>query len=165
MISFDLGCGRCGHVFEAWFASSASFDDQRAAGLIPCPLCGGTDVAKAVMAPRIAAKGNQRAALPPPHRPVARDGQAAPTISAAPDQAASLRAALHAVAAAQAASLTQSQWVGDQFADRARAMHYGEADPALIHGQVSRDEAAALREEGVAAVPLLAPFTPPAARN
>ena len=29
MIIFDLRCAPLGHVFEAWFASSAAFADQR----------------------------------------------------------------------------------------------------------------------------------------
>ena len=58
MIVFDLKCG-AGHVFEAWFGSSADYDSQRERGLIACPLCGDAQVGKAVMAPNVAAKGNR----------------------------------------------------------------------------------------------------------
>ena len=71
MIVFDLRCGS-GHVFEAWFGSSASYESQRTGGLLACPICGGSDVEKAVMAPNIAAKGNRRvdvAASPQPGTP------------------------------------------------------------------------------------------------
>jgi hypothetical protein len=58
MIVFDLQCGAA-HVFEAWFGSSADYDRQAAAGMIACPVCGGTQVTKAVMAPAVPAKGNR----------------------------------------------------------------------------------------------------------
>ncbi|MBC7985927.1 MAG: DUF1178 family protein, partial [Sphingomonadaceae bacterium] len=53
MIVFDLRCG-AGHVFEAWFGSTGDFEAQRKRGLVACPICGALDVAKAVMAPRLA---------------------------------------------------------------------------------------------------------------
>ena len=58
MIVFDLRC-RHGHVFEAWFGSSADHEKQAATGMIACPICGDTAITKAVMAPAVAAKGNR----------------------------------------------------------------------------------------------------------
>jgi hypothetical protein len=58
VIVFDLQCGS-GHVFEAWFGSSADHEQQAAAGMIACPVCGDTQVTKAVMAPAVPAKGNR----------------------------------------------------------------------------------------------------------
>jgi GTP cyclohydrolase I len=40
-----------GETFEAWFGSSADYEEQRARGLVACPLCGSGEVAKAPMAP------------------------------------------------------------------------------------------------------------------
>ncbi len=145
MIVFDLRCD-CGHVFEAWFGSSAAFEDQRATGLVACPVCGGTDVGKAAMAPNIGAKGNRGAVAP-----------------VTPEAA--MKAAVQALAAAQAKSLASSEWVGTGFADRARAMHDGSEPEAPIHGQATRDEARALVDDGVPIAPLLVPVVPPAARN
>ena len=64
MIVFDLRCGH-GHVFEAWFGSSAAYEEQRAGGMIACPMCGSAEIGKAVMAPNVAAKGNRRSDAPP----------------------------------------------------------------------------------------------------
>ena len=64
MIVFDLKCAAA-HVFEAWFGSSADYDDQRARGLVQCPICGDGAVEKAVMAPNVAAKRNQQAEVTP----------------------------------------------------------------------------------------------------
>ncbi|AJP72462.1 DUF1178 family protein [Sphingomonas hengshuiensis] len=153
MIVFDLKCGT-GHVFEAWFGSSIAYEEQRAAGLVTCPLCGDGGVMKAVMAPNIAAKGNRAPSLP---------ASAAPTGEAPGPEA--VKAALAAVAAIQAKMLETSQWVGTGFADKARSMHLGEEAPAPIHGQATREQAQELIEEGVPIAPLLVPVVPPETRN
>ena len=143
MIVFDLRCAHH-HVFEAWFASSAAFEDQRARGLVACPTCGTAEVEKAVMAPRVGAKGNSTAAA---------------------DARSSLKAALHALAGAQAAALRNSNWVGKNFAIEARAIHEGEKPERLIHGQATAEEARALVDDGVSVAPLLVPVVPPESLN
>lgn len=168
MIVYDLKCAN-DHVFEVWFASSQAYDDQRARGLVACAFCGSTEIGKAVMAPRLNAKGNQRdsALASVIEAPAIQPAQV--TVSNAPAQVpgdiAKVQAVLHALAQAQARALEQSTWVGRDFADRARAMHYGEEDHAPIHGQADPDEAAALVEEGVAVAPLPFPVIPPDAKN
>nr|WP_218625043.1 DUF1178 family protein [Sphingomonas sp. dw_22] len=137
-----MKCGT-GHVFEAWFGSSDAYETQRAGGLIQCPMCGDGDVGKAVMAPNVAAKGNQSAPVAPQ----------------------AVKAAMAAIAEMQTKMLEKSQWVGTAFADKARAMHLGETPQAPIHGQTTADEAQALVEEGVPVAPLLVPIVPPEACN
>ena len=141
MIVFDLKCA-AGHVFEAWFGSSAAFEEQRVGGLLACPLCGDSDVAKAVMAPAVSAKGNSRPA----------DPQA-------------VKAAMQALAAMQAKALEGSTWVGGAFADRARAMHDGEEPRAVIHGRATPEQAKSLVDDGVPVAPLPFPVPPPDAVN
>jgi hypothetical protein len=72
-----------------------------------------------------------------------------------------VRKAMRALAEAQARALGQSRYVGENLADEARAMHYGEKDLETIHGKATLEEAKELLEEGVPVAPLLAPFTPP----
>lgn len=171
MIVFDLKCAN-DHVFEVWFASSQAYEDQRASGLVACAFCGSTDVTKAVMAPRLNAKGNQQFGAPSKAEatsslPVPVDAPGPVTVSNAPPppDLAQMRAVLTALAQAQAKALEQSTWVGKDFAERARAMHYGEEDMAPIHGQAAPEEAAALIDEGVAVAPLPFPVIPPEAQN
>ncbi|MGQ2942124.1 MAG: DUF1178 family protein [Blastomonas fulva] len=169
MIVFDLKCTN-DHVFEVWFASSEAYEDQRTRGLVACAFCGSTDVAKAVMAPRLNAKGNQQLVSAPARGDTADGVPSSPapvavSNAAPPVDAAKMRAVLQALAQAQARALSQSTWVGGDFADRARAMHYGEEDHAPIHGQAAPGEAAALIEEGVAVAPLPFPVVPPEAQN
>jgi hypothetical protein len=156
MIVFDLQCSGA-HVFEAWFASSTAYEEQRTRGLLVCPVCGDAEIGKAVMAPNVGAKGNSR--------PSATPDVPATASSAEPPSPAAIKAAMQAIAAMQAKMLEKSEWVGRTFADRARAMHAGEADPAPIHGQTTRAEAEALVEEGVPVAPLLVPVVPPEALN
>ena len=56
MIQFPLACDD-GHRFDAWFANSAAYDDQRARGLVTCAICGTVAVDKALMAPTVAPSG------------------------------------------------------------------------------------------------------------
>ncbi len=132
MIVFDLQCDRR-HGFEAWFANSATFEDQRAAGYLCCPYCASTAIGKAVMAPRIAPRG---AAVAP-------------------------ESILPKLAALQRKMLEGSTWVGSDFAGKARAISDGSNAAATIHGTATRDEARALSEDGVGVMPLLFPVVPP----
>jgi len=160
MIVFDLACRPDGHRFEGWFASSDDFARQQARGLVTCPHCESADVTKAPMAPAVPRKGNQQ----PDRTPAPTT---APTAAPSPPRPMppEVRAALMAVAAAQAQALKTSRWVGNRFAEDARAMHYGEAEPAAIHGQATAREASELIEEGIAVAPLLVPVAPPGEVN
>jgi hypothetical protein len=161
VIVFDLKCAGQGHVFEAWFGSSTDYEDQKARGLLTCPLCGDADVTKAVMAPAIGAKGNSRTEIVP--APSAPSEPTAPVMNVA-DQA-KMQALVEALGQAQAKALEGSTWVGRGFAEQARAMHYGEQDRSSIHGEVAPAEAKALIAEGVEVAPLPFPVIPPQAKN
>ena len=65
------------------------------------------------------------------------------------------------LAAAQAELLSYSEWVGDRFAETARAMHLGEIAESAVHGEATRDEALSLIEDGVPIAPLPLPVVPP----
>ena len=69
------------------------------------------------------------------------------------------------VAALQADLLKDSRWVGDEFADTARAMHSGEIEQAQVHGNATLAEAKALVDEGVPVAPLPLPVVPPTQVN
>lgn len=158
MIVFDLKCQAHNHVFEGWFGSTVDYDDQRARGLLLCPLCGDMDVTKAVMAPAVSAKGNSRGKKPAPsHEPS--------TAVAAGGDESRLRALMEGLAQAQKKALEGSTWVGREFAEQARAMHYGEQPRQGIHGEVAPQEAKALVAEGVDVAPLPFPVVPPEAKN
>lgn len=169
MIVFDLSCDN-GHAFEGWFGSSGDFASQKERGLLCCPQCGSGQVAKAPMAPAVPRKGNQAAVS---SEPVAKDQVPAPAASAGPDvqpvsnapMPAEVQKALEKLAEAQSKALKASKWVGEKFAENARAMHYGEQDAQAIHGETSVEEAEKLLEEGIEVAPLPFPIAPPEELN
>lgn len=136
MIVFDLRCEQM-HVFEAWFGSTADFEDQAARGLVSCPLCGATKVEKAVMAPAVGAKGNQQPAD------------------------AARKEALRRLAEMQAEAMASCDYVGARFAEEARARHEAGtlgAQARGIMGEASLADAIDLIEDGIPVAPL--PFRP-----
>ena len=145
MIVFDLRCEAQGHVFEAWFGSSDSYEEQRGRGLVACPLCGSKDVGKAPMAPSVPAKAGSADLF-------SGDSE-------------SVKAMLAAAAAVQRKLLEGSESVGTRFAEEARAIHLGEAPRRSIHGRATRDEATSLAEEGVPVAPLPFPVAEPGEEN
>lgn len=174
MIVFDLTCDK-GHGFEGWFGSSADFDTQKERGLLSCPQCQSARVVKAPMAPSVPRKGNaggpaghlgpvgsaggrEGGAMPVPGAPMAPAGRPASGPQALPPQ---VSRALAELAMAQARALAHSTFVGKDFADRSRAMHYGEIEQMPIHGEASPSQARELLEEGVPVAPLLFPIAPP----
>jgi hypothetical protein len=149
VIIFDLKCAGQGHVFEGWFGSSADYEDQQGRGLVSCPVCGSGEVGKAVMAPAVSAKGNSSAG--------ARD-----MVSGDPE---SVKRMLAALAAEQKRILSQSEHVGERFADEARAIHLGDVDARAIHGRATREQAESLLDEGIMVAPLPFPVVEPGEEN
>ena len=161
MIVFDLSC-ESGHRFEGWFGSSADFEQQQEGGLVLCPRCGSPDVDKAPMAPAVPRKGNQAQAGRPTKRNAGKqqEGGEAQVMTRGPLPP-EVTHALEGLAAAQRRALRNSKWVGPQFAERSRAMHYGEREAEAIHGQASLDDAKSLLDEGISIAPLPFPIAPP----
>lgn len=153
MIVFDLRCAPHGHVFEAWFGSTGDYEDQQERGLVSCPLCGSEEVEKAVMAPRVGAKGNSRS----------DDGfNSRDMMLAAPE---GVKEMLAAMASVQKRMIERSTYVGDRFADEARAIHLGETETRSIYGKATPAEAVSLAEEGIGVMPLPFPVAEPGQEN
>jgi hypothetical protein len=123
MIRFALRCAS-GHEFEAWFRNGEGYETQQTAGEIACPECGDTHVEKALMAPSI---GRSREAGPP----------------VSPAQ-------MRQMLAQMRKQVEQNcDYVGPQFAEEARKIHYGEVDPRGIYGEATDTESKELAEEGI----------------
>ena len=134
MIVFDLHCAASGDRFEAWFRSNADFERQLEQGLVQCPFCQSSRVAKAPMAPRVPRKSE-----------IGSD----------------VREVMAKLSVLQAEMLRDSRWVGEEFADTARAMHLGEIETAQVHGEATAEQAQSLVEDGVPIAPLPLPVVPP----
>ena len=130
MIRYALVCEN-EDAFEGWFGSSADYDRQESDGIIECPICGSHAVRKAPMAPAIA-RGKESE----PRSPAALVQQVRDHIR------------------------TKFDYVGERFAEEARAIHDGDAADRPIWGEATPAEARELTEEGLAVAPLPAPFAP-----
>ncbi len=162
MILYDLRCRR-GHVFEAWFRDSAAYDDQAEASEVACPTCGTKKVEKAPMAPRLAkgslakgslAKGSGETGEV--QRAEAQISETGPTetgtteTGTAETETAKAAEAMRALRGLRRKVEDNFDYVGPQFAEEARKIHYGESDAHNIYGETSDQEAKELHDEGVA---------------
>ncbi|MFL6692562.1 MAG: DUF1178 family protein [Ramlibacter sp.] len=127
------------HSFEGWFGSDDEFQSQLAAGLVECPLCGDTGIAKLPSAPHLNLGAQPQ---PAPKQDVA-------TVADADMQRAWLKMVRHVMA--------NTEDVGQRFAEEARKIHYGETEERGIRGQASREETEALLDEGIGVLPLPVP--------
>lgn len=137
MILYALVCQDCDHAFEGWFASSEAFDRLAKRRQIDCPECASHKVSKQIMAPAV--RSSDKAL------PGKMDEEALVKEFA--------RRAREHVA-------QNFDYVGDAFAEEARAIYYGEQEDRPIWGETTKQERAALADEGIAALPLPAPFAP-----
>lgn len=140
----NLGCSNS-HLFEGWFGSESDYRSQLERGLLECPVCGDKAVGKLPSAPRLNLRAQEAAPAAMSDAPGVASAQ-----PAVPDpvqlQAAMLRA-LRELGA-------RSEDVGERFADEARRIHHGDAEPRSIRGRASAVEAVELLEEGIGVLPL-----------
>jgi hypothetical protein len=137
----NLQCSH-GHGFEGWFASNQAFETQLAGGLVECPMCGGKDITKLLTAPRL----NLGAGKEPPAEPQAAQ---------VPQQQQQQQSGRWLRAVRELMATTED--VGERFAAEARKIHYGEVKERGIRGQATREETAALAEEGIAVMQIALP--------
>ncbi len=127
MIVYNLRC-RNAHEFEGWFRDSAAYEVQARDGSLTCPVCESRKVEKAIMAPAVAGAKKQGA-----------------------DEARKMRQFMTGL---RQYVQQNADYVGPNFAEEARKIHYGEADHRHIYGEASIEEAKELLDEGVDVAPL-----------
>jgi len=133
VIHYSLVCDKS-HKFDGWFSTAAAYESQKTRGLVTCPICLTNAVDKALMAPAIGRAGSERVSLSIGH-----------------PQHAQLREAMVAL---RNKVTSEADYVGDKFAEEARKIHFKEVDKRGIYGEASREEVAALVEDGVDFMPL-----------
>ena len=138
MIRYALTCEH-DHGFEAWFGSSADYDDQAARGLVECPICASKLIRKQIMAPAVAGTKKREASSASEVRTQAMMMEAMGNIRRHVEET--------------------FDYVGDTFASEARAIHEGRSDDRPIYGEATPREVEALHRDGVKVAPL--PPAPP----
>lgn len=165
----DLACQH-GHSFEGWFGSEDDFQSQLSRGLVQCPICEDAQISKKLSAPRLNLKSVRETNTSDTPKSIAlhadsmsanapKESENLPqTISEHPMQAL-MRNPEFQEAYMQMAKevLAKTEDVGTEFASEARKIHYGEEPQRGIRGQVSRDEAIELLDEGIDVMPLPLP--------
>ncbi len=154
MIVYNLACDHQ-HPFEGWFSSPADFENQRDRGLVECPVCGSNAVERKLHAPRINMGAQQSAASAAEEASESKERAAvsatAETTTAATDFGNEIDfGKLREAMATFAENVREStEYVGEKFAEEARAMHYGEKPHKGIRGRADKETAQELREEGI----------------
>ena len=140
MIVYDLACTN-EHRFEGWFASAEDYARQQETSLLRCPLCDDAAIERRpsanvhigrAVAPPVADRSNQ------PDKTDRTDGTAKAVVGGEAETMKLLRRLID-----------QTDNVGAAFPEEARKIHYDEAPQRAIRGQATREEADALREEGI----------------
>ena len=135
MIAYDLQCVN-GHAFEGWFEDSDAYQDQKKKGLIACPVCNDTQVARIPSTFAIIA------------RPV-------PTGS-------SLQEKNLKKMGKEIIDFVEKNFddVGCDFAKEALKIHYGVEEARNIRGVSTKEEEKMLKEEGIDFVKIPMPAPP-----
>ncbi len=139
MIVYQLHC-ESNHGFEGWFRSAEDFILQQRELLIECPECGSRDIVRGMSAPHVHTRSSASASA----------------------QLTTIATANHAMRQKLMEFLRNNfRDVGRDFAETARKMAMQEIPPESIRGEVSRDDYAAMRAEGVEVIALSVDLDPP----
>ena len=124
MIAYDLQCSN-GHAFEGWFKDIRAYEDQEKKGLITCPICNDTFVAR--IPSTFAIKSSQN-------------------VNTTPDSYDELMEIGRKVVDFVEKNFED---VGSNFAKEALKIHYGVTEPRSIRGVSTKEEEKTLKDEGV----------------
>ena len=168
MLKYQLVCDQ-NHEFEGWFQGSDAYDEQAANGLLRCPLCDSDRVKRALMTPNLASPKRRKSGAPPaidelpaneytsatPASPASSrpghiaDGHAAAQGTMKAEQLQTFGAAIAELRQLRQKIIKECRDVGNNFAEEARKIHYGEAEAEGIYGQTTQDERESLKDEGI----------------
>ena len=138
MIIYDLCCDN-DHKFEGWFRSANDFDDQIERHLVCCPQCDSHKVHRIPSAVAISSNASEEKS---PCAKPANLGKSTALMPVGTQAMALYRQLVQTI-------VSNSEDVGNAFAEEARKIHYNEAPERPIRGQASPDECDALRDEGI----------------
>ncbi|MEX0628601.1 MAG: DUF1178 family protein [Cucumibacter sp.] len=133
MIQYALVCEN-DHHFEGWFRNADGYEQQSARRALECPICTSSDIHKALMAPSVSRANSEKVSLSTGH----------------PEQA-EIRQAMRRL---RNKLTSETEYVGDRFADEARKIHFREVASRGIYGEATPEEVGGLIEDGIDFMPL-----------
>jgi hypothetical protein len=129
MIKYKLICKSCKSSFDSWFASSDDYEKLKKLKYINCQNCNSLNVEKNIMAPNILNSKKIKSDL------LKKD---------------KLIKVKNKLKEYQKFIRTNFEYVGENFAYRARSIHYGNKKKSIgIYGKASSEEVKALKSEGI----------------
>ena len=129
MIKYKLICKSCKSSFDSWFASSDDYEKLKKLKYINCQNCNSLNVEKNIMAPNILNSKKIKSDL------LKKD---------------KLIKVKNKLKEYQKWIRTNFEYVGENFAYRARSIHYGNKKKSIgIYGKASSEEVKALKSEGI----------------
>ncbi|MBL8629862.1 MAG: DUF1178 family protein [Rhodospirillaceae bacterium] len=139
MILYDLICEK-EHQFDSWFRNSSVVEKLIKAGQVACPKCGSVKVQKALQAPNITPSKKKAKA---PKASTVSEGKSNADVTQAVEK---MTEAYNELRETIEKNFDN---VGDQFAEEARKIHYGEAPERGIYGDATPEQTEELHEEGI----------------
>ena len=125
MIKYNLTC-ECNCSFDSWFASSEEFGRLMKKELITCISCHSNNVSKSIMAPNVS------------------NSKKTDNINYKFQKNIKKK-----IIEYQKFIKENCKYVGDNFAQEARSIHYGKKETKGIYGKVTAEEIEELNEEGI----------------
>lgn len=136
MIKYRLHCPTP-HEFEAWFTTINSFEDQIKLGHLSCPFCGSSKISKAIMAPAIK-KGRRN-----------KEPKTIPLVEEKKTENKKTENIVELVRKLHSELKKNAEYVGANFPEEARKIHYEETCQRGIYGEATSEEVSELNEEGI----------------
>lgn len=131
MITFDFECKEK-HRFEGSFKDHSSYEDQMSKKMVQCPFCNTTDLKRIYTGCSIQSK---KSLQPKMNKDV-------------PNLFSQIRKINEFIK-------KNSEYVGDNFYDVARSIHYGQEEERSIYGESKPEEIKELLDEGIKITPLI----------
>jgi hypothetical protein len=125
MIKYNLTC-KCNCTFDSWFSSSEEFGKLMKKKLITCIECNSTNVSKSIMAPNVS------------------NSKKIDNIDYKFQKSVKKK-----IVEYQKFIKENCKYVGDNFAQEARSIHYDKKETKGIYGIVTNEEIDELHEEGI----------------
>jgi len=141
MIIYDLACA-CGGLFEGWFNGRLDFENQREAGLLACPRCGGSNIRK-ILSPVYHSSSSV------PDRTGLNNHQDEAGLNNEGKDRTEAEAALSALRVLQRFVEKNFENVGCKLAEESLKIRYGVAEARNIRGVATPEEEKTLKSEGI----------------
>jgi len=125
MIKYNLTC-KCNCTFDSWFSSSEEFGKLMKKKLITCIECNSTNVSKSIMAPNVS------------------NSKKIDNIDYKFQKSVKKK-----IVEYQKFIKENCKYVGDNFVQEARSIHYDKKKTKGIYGRVTSEEIDELNEEGI----------------